>query len=104
MENIDKTKWKELIQGDENAVILDVRTPDECAEGIQPKAIQRNVLEQDTFLESLHELDANKNYYVYCRSGKRSANACQLMEQEGFNCYNLLGGMLDWDGEVIQVE
>jgi len=102
MENLDREQWKELIQKDKNAVILDVRTPNECAEGIQPNAIQRNILEQDTFLESLHELDTKKNYYVYCRSGARSANACQLMEQHGFNSFNLLGGMLGWDGEVIQ--
>ena len=43
------------------------------------------------------------NYFVYCRSGARSAQACQLMSQLGFtSTYNLLGGILEWEGEVIE--
>lgn len=102
MENLDKAQWKEQLKIDDKAVLIDVRTPEECKEGIQLNAIQRNVLEQGSFMESLKELDATKNYYIYCRSGARSANACQIMEQHGFNCHNLLGGMLGWDGEVVQ--
>ena len=48
-------------------------------------------------------LDKSKNYYVYCRSGARSANACAIMNELGFeNAYNLLGGIIEWDGDIVE--
>ena len=45
--------------------------------------------------------DKDKNYYVYCRSGNRSGQACKIMNQLGFkNAYNLIGGMMQWQGEI----
>jgi len=39
--------------------------------------------------------------FVYCRSGARSAQACQIFKQQGIaDCYNLLGGILEWEGEI----
>lgn len=102
MENIDKSAWKELVKSDDNAVILDVRTPEECAEGMQENAVQMNYLDTQSFQQNIQKLDSSKTYYVYCRSGARSANACQMMEGVGLNCKNLLGGMLEWDGKVVQ--
>ena len=53
-------------------------------------------------MDNLEALDKSKNYYVYCRSGARSAKACEIMNSIGFeNAYNLLGGFLEWDGEVV---
>jgi rhodanese-related sulfurtransferase len=50
-------------------------------------------------------LDKSKNYYVYCRSGARSEQACHLMSQMGFeNTFNLLGGIMQWQGEVVSPE
>ena len=47
------------------------------------------------------ELDKAKNFYVYCRSGARSGQACSVMNQMGIqNAYNLLGGIMEWRGEV----
>ena len=55
------------------------------------------------FIDEINTLNKNKSYYVYCRSGARSAQAVQLMRDLGFNeTYNLLGGILDWKGEVLQ--
>ncbi|MEX0273681.1 MAG: rhodanese-like domain-containing protein, partial [Flavobacteriaceae bacterium] len=49
----------------------------------------------------LQKLDTSKNYYVYCRSGNRSAQACAIMGSLGFgNVYNLEGGFMEWEGEV----
>ena len=54
------------------------------------------------FIYEIEELDKNKNYYVYCRSGARSAKACQIMNELGINnAYNLLGGILDWEGDTV---
>jgi rhodanese-related sulfurtransferase len=47
----------------------------------------------------VEELDQSKNFYVYCAAGVRSANACGVMQQLGFeNVFNLVGGFSNWDG------
>lgn len=103
MKNLTKEEWKTLVPNDENAIILDVRTPAECAEGIIPNAKTLNFFEPNKFAAVLENMDKEKNFYVYCRSGGRSVQACQLMKQLGVdNTYNLLGGMMDWDGDVVK--
>ena len=99
--NVSQQEWVSRLNEDNNAVVLDVRTDDECAEGIIPNAINIDIYKGQGFIYMLDELDKSKNYYVYCRSGARSSQACSIMNQMGFeNTYNLLGGMLEWNGEV----
>lgn len=102
MENIDEAKWKALLSEDDNAVLIDVRTPGECAEGIQKGALQMDIQNTAKFIQDIEKLDKSKTYYVYCRSGGRSGQACMLMQAKGFKTYNLLGGMLSWTGEIVQ--
>ena len=46
--------------------------------------------------------DPNKNYYVYCRSGARSAQACMIMNASGIaNTFNLVGGVMNWTGDLV---
>ena len=48
--------------------------------------------------------DESKSYYVYCRSGGRSQQACMLMNQMGIeNTYNLKTGFSEWDGETSKL-
>lgn len=99
--NLSQEVWVSQYEADENAVILDVRTQNEFDEGQIPKAINIDIYEGQGFIEKLEALDKTKNYYVYCRSGARSANACEVMKGLGFkNAYNLSGGFLEWNGEV----
>lgn len=103
--DLNQTDWAEQLQNDSNAAILDVRTPEEWAEGIVPGAIMLNIYEGQGFIYKLEELDKTKNYYVYCKAGGRSAQACNVMNQLGFeNTYNLIGGMMQWNGEVVSPE
>ena len=93
--------WELQLKEDANAVILDVRTEEECNEGIIPNAINIDIYKGQGFIYQLEELDKTKNYYVYCKAGGRSAQACSVMNQLGFqNAYNLLGGFMNWKGEV----
>lgn len=102
MENLTTTAWKEAFRNSENAVILDVRTAEEFANGYIKDAILIDVQDPQNFTEKVSELDKTKDYYVYCRSGKRSLLACQVMQSMGFsNLTNLEGGILSWDEEVI---
>ena len=41
-------------------------------------------------------LDKSKEYFLFCRSGNRSGQACNLMVKEGFKVYNLNGGVGEW--------
>jgi rhodanese-related sulfurtransferase len=100
--NLRQEDWVAQLEQDENAVILDVRTEGECNEGIIPNAIAIDIYKGQGFIYQIDELDKSKNYYVYCRSGGRSEQACNLMYQMGFeNTYNLVGGMMQWQGEVV---
>ena len=101
MKNLTQDQWKEAKKKDENAVILDVRTEDEFMAGFITGAVNIDIHQGQGFLDEIEKLDKSKNYLVYCRSGARSASACNLMHQHGIeNAYNLMGGIIEWDGEI----
>ncbi len=101
MKDITEKQWNELIANDTNAVIVDVRTPAEWNEGIIENAQLINIMQPHSFMDAIDKLDKSKNYYVYCRSGGRSAQACQVMNSIGIeNTFNLLGGMMEWQGKT----
>lgn len=103
--NLDQKDWLSQLEADPNAVILDVRTQSEWEEGIIPNAIHIDIYKGQGFIYEVDALDKSKNYYVYCKAGGRSAQACSIMNQLGFeNTYNLLGGITEWDGKVIVPE
>ncbi|MBI1226458.1 MAG: rhodanese-like domain-containing protein [Bacteroidetes bacterium] len=79
-----------------NTVILDVRTPAETAEGMIDGAIEIDY-EADNFETQVDKLDKEKTYLVYCKSGGRSSEACDIMANKGFkNLYSLKGGYTAW--------
>lgn len=100
MKELSQEEWREQVGKDDNAVILDVRTEEEVEEGYIPNASNLDIYKGQEFVNELEKLDKSKNYYVYCRSGNRSAQACTLMDQMGFNqTFNLLGGFSKWEGQ-----
>jgi len=103
MADLTQEEWVEQLEKDNNKVILDVRTIEEVEEGYIPNSKNIDFYLGQGFLEEIEKLDKSKNYYVYCRSGNRSGQACALMNQLGFeNAYNLMGGFNEWDGEVAR--
>jgi len=99
--NLSQQDWKAQLDRDRNAVILDVRTADECNEGFIPNAINIDIYKGQGFIYAVEELDKSKNYYVYCKAGARSAQACAIMNELGFETtYNLEGGFMNWKGDV----
>lgn len=99
-ENLDAQSFQHKTENTENAVILDVRSPQEYQEGHIPGAVNINIQDPD-FMDKLDELATDKTYLVYCRSGVRSAKACHMMGSQGFeHLYNLDGGILEWSGKV----
>jgi len=100
--DLTQEDWVSQYEADDNAVILDVRTENECNEGIIANSINIDIYEGQGFIQKIEDLDKSKNYYVYCRSGARSAKACEVMESLGFeNTFNLQGGILGWSGDIV---
>lgn len=94
--DVDILAAKSMMSDNPSLIILDVRTPEETAEGKIENAIELD-FKADNFKEGLEKLDKTAPYLVYCRSGKRSANASQMMTEVGFsNVHNLLGGYIKW--------
>lgn len=103
--NLSQDEWASQLAADANSAILDVRTEDEWQDGIIPGALLNDIYKGQGFIYRLEELDKSKNYYVYCKAGGRSAQACSIMSQMGFvNVYNLEGGMMHWEGAVVAPE
>ena len=103
MADLYQDEWISQLENDDNAFILDVRTAEEVEDGYIPNATNLDIHLGQEFLDELEKLDKNKNYYVYCRSGARSAQACAIMNSIGIeNAYNLLGGFMNWEGEIAE--
>jgi len=93
-----------LIQNDQNNpdfVILDVRTRQEFTDGHIANAINIDFY-ADTFRDELNNLDKNKTYLIYCRSGGCSGKALNIMAELNFSkVYNISGGIIGWKAEGL---
>lgn len=100
MKSINSTYAEKLIKDNKDLVILDVRTYSEFKEARVKGAINIPVDELEWELNELEKYKENK-ILVYCKVGVRSSMACSYLENEGFkNLYNLVGGILDFNGEI----
>lgn len=86
----------EKAKADTTGIILDVRTPEEYKEEHLAGARQLDFLNTAVFDAGIKLLDNTHTYYVYCRSGKRSHNACLKMKKQGFKVFDMEGGILNW--------
>lgn len=103
MSDLSQNDWAEGLVAASEAIVLDVRTEEEFESGFIPNAINIDIRMGAGFIDELNKLDKTVPYYVYCRSGARSAQAVQIMQDMGFVfSYNLLGGILAWEGEVME--
>ena len=90
---------KEIFAAAGDYIILDVRHADEFAEGHIPGAI--NIANEDIISDPPAELsDRDQVIYVYCRSGRRSAEAASKLAAMGYTNIVDCGGILDWTGTV----
>lgn len=86
-------------------IILDIRTPEETAEGFIDGAAFVDFLGED-FEQEISKLNKKRTYYVYCRSAKRTIPATEKMMELGFkNVYMLEGGLNNWveNGKPLKV-
>ena len=98
-ENVIVQEAYTLIKDNEdnnNFIILDLRTPQEYASSHLENSINIDYFSM-SFQDSLATLDKDKTYLIYCRTGKRSSGALQIMQTMDFNkVYNLFNGIEAW--------
>lgn len=101
-EDLGSAEFSEGLKNNKQAVLLDVRTSGEYRQGHIPKSKNVDIMGMD-FQRKVEGMDKNIPYYVYCRSGARSARACNMMKKMGFEeVYNLSGGISAWGGKITR--
>ena len=88
---------------DVNYYFLDVRTIKEHKNKSIPSTDCIPVQELEQRIDELNK-HRNKKIIVYCRSGNRSGTATDILNRNGFNAYNMIGGINEWEGEIISEE
>ncbi len=94
-ENTDVQGFAELVV-DTNVIVLDVRTVEEFNEGHIEGAILIDQKQSDFIEKTKSLLPIDKKIAIYCRSGRRSANAAGRLADIGYKCVNLKGGIIAW--------
>lgn len=103
MQQLSQQQWADQKAAADDAYVLDVRTPEEYAEGHLEGSHLLDIRNPQGFMDGAEKLDKSLSYFIYCRSGARSAQACQLLDQMGVKAtFNLDGGILAWTGNIIQ--
>lgn len=89
---------EEMLQANkEDIILVDVREQEEVDQGIIKEAIH---IPLNEIPEAYINFDQNKHYIMVCRSGQRSHNAAAFLQERGINVSNMVGGMLEWEGEI----
>ena len=83
--------------------LLDVRTPQEYAEGHIDGASNINIQSEDFQQRAEKELSKDSTILVYCRSGRRSMEAAEMLTKLGYKVVNLKGGIIEWKGDGLPV-
>jgi rhodanese-related sulfurtransferase len=105
--NLSSTEAKTLIEQNKTNpkfVILDVRTLSEMQESYIKNSVNLDFRSSD-FEQKIDNLDKNKTYLVYCKTGFRSQKAVDLMKQKNFlEVYNISNGILEWKNQGFETQ
>ena len=97
MKEITVQELKVKKDNNEDFTLLDVREPHEY----HISNLGGKLIPLDQLPEKIDELNQNEEIVIMCRSGARSAKACELLSDKGFtNVTNLKGGVNEWAKEI----
>lgn len=97
VEVLEKPQYRAMVE--QGYKVIDVRTPEEYEEGHIEGAQNINV-KSEAFVTEIEKLSKSDTLLVYCRSGRRSLYAAQVMVSFGFQkIYDLKDGFLNWESE-----
>ena len=82
-----------------NVQLVDVRTPAEYNSAHIPGAINIDVTADD-FEQNIQQLNKKHTVAVYCRSGRRSKTAAEILAKAGYRVVELNGGIISWQGSL----
>ena len=100
--NLNQEKWLFSINNSENSLIIDVRTQDEFNDGHIENSLNFNIYDAVKFIEEISKLDKQASVHVYCKSGERSLQACEIIKGMGFSkVFNLIGGITEWKNKIV---
>ena len=97
--SVDAETFAKVIE-DTTVIRLDVRTQVEYAQGHIPEAMLIDVTQADFMQKAEQLLPKDKTIALYCRSGRRSKTAAQLLAKQGYQVIELNTGFNSWKGEV----
>ena len=98
--SVDADSFAEII-ANEQVQLIDSRTPEEFNAGHIPGAVNINI-DDDNFRAKVNELDKSRPIAVYCRGGRRSKEAADIMVGCGYDVTELSEGIISWKGEIEQ--
>ena len=102
VKNISPKQAKELIDNEKDVFILDVRTKEEYRESHIKGS---NLIPLQELEQNINKIPKDRKVVVHCASGKRSAQACEILKNKGLKeLYNVEGGILRWQKEGYSVE
>lgn len=101
--SVSAVEFEKAIKAD-SVQLLDVRSPQEFAEGHIAGAININVQSDDFRQKADKELSKDSTILVYCRSGRRSMDAAETLTELGYKVVNLKGGIIEWNEEGLPVK
>jgi Rhodanese-related sulfurtransferase len=101
--SVSAVEFEKAIKAD-SVQLLDVRSPQEFAEGYIAGAININVQSDDFRQRADKELSKDSTILVYCRSGRRSMDAAETLTELGYKVVNLKGGIIEWNEEGLPVK
>lgn len=93
--SVDAAEFEKIIRSGD-VQLVDVRRPVEFAQGHIPGALLLDVTGEDFHGKAVSALNRKKVVAVYCRSGKRSVTAANILVKEGYEVVNLRGGWQEW--------
>ena len=102
-EDAEVEEFARLVE-DSTVMVLDVRTLEEYGAGHLKRAINIDVKQEGFASTTESMLPKECTIAVYCRSGRRSAHAAELLAEKGYKAVNLKGGILSWEKAGKAVE
>ena len=99
---VDAIQFKKLVDAGKG-IILDVRTPEEVSQGYIHNASTIDFYDKN-FVEKINLIPKDKEIYVYCKSGVRSLDAAEILQNNGFNTvYHLRNGLNAWEEKGFEL-
>ncbi|KYD27625.1 rhodanese-like domain-containing protein [Parageobacillus toebii] len=98
IKEITAAEVKEKLERGEKLNLVDVREDEEVALGMIPGAKH---IKMGEIPSRLDEFNKEEEYIFVCRSGRRSENVCRYLQELGYNVRNMVGGMLEWEGDTV---